>query len=76
MWTDNILGEWHQLPNPCRGEGADKTFGGQGTFILTDGDEISFMADVWNPADLPDSRHIWLPVRFDNENVPYIDNIN
>ena len=29
----NIFGPWEQLPNPCRGEGADKTFGAQGTYI-------------------------------------------
>ena len=29
----NIFGPWEELPNPCRGEGADKTFGAQGTYI-------------------------------------------
>lgn len=33
----NIYGPWEQLPNPCRGEGADKTFGAQGTYIYQGG---------------------------------------
>ena len=72
MWADSLLGEWHQMPNPCRGNGADKTFGGQGTYILTDGDDITFMADIWNPKNLPDSRHLWLPITFDENGTPEI----
>lgn len=35
LLTDSsILGEWKQLPNPCIGEKADKTFGGQGIYIF------------------------------------------
>jgi len=74
MWADSLMGEWHKLPNPCRGEGADITFGGQGTYILRVGDEITFMADIWNPKLLPDSRHLWLPISFDHDGTPYISN--
>ena len=31
----SIWGPWTQHPNPCRGPRADKTFGGQSTFVLT-----------------------------------------
>lgn len=30
----NIMGPWEQLPNPCRGDGANKTFGAQGAYIF------------------------------------------
>lgn len=73
MWADSLMGTWHQLPNPCRGEGADKTFGGQGTYILRDGDDITFMADIWNPKSLPDSRHLWLPITFTPDGTPEIN---
>lgn len=71
----NILGPWKQLPNPCVGDGADKTFGAQGTYILqlTDakmqkqfGAEYVFMADIWKPKTLSDSRHLWIPIAFEN----------
>ncbi|MCI9285008.1 MAG: family 43 glycosylhydrolase [Muribaculaceae bacterium] len=72
MWADSMMGEWHQLSNPCRGEGSETTFGAQGTYILRDGDDITFMADIWNPESLPDSRYLWLPVKFDEKGIPYI----
>ncbi|MCX6922768.1 MAG: glycoside hydrolase family 43 protein, partial [Verrucomicrobia bacterium] len=33
--ADHILGPWTELDNPCRGEDAGTTFGGQGTFVLS-----------------------------------------
>lgn len=50
-----------------------KTFGAQGTFILhlTDkklarkfGSDYIFMADIWKPKELADSRHLWIPITF------------
>lgn len=71
----NIFGPWEQLPNPCRGNGAEKTFGAQGTYVfkvektaerkLFGGADYVFMADIWDPKQLGDSRHLWLPVRFE-----------
>lgn len=72
--ASSIWGPWEQHPNPMRGEGAEKTFGEQGTFVLPLGeDSFLFMADVWNPADLMHSGYIWLPVNFSPESVPYIE---
>ncbi|MFI3259004.1 MAG: glycoside hydrolase family 43 protein [Rikenellaceae bacterium] len=74
--ADSMMGEWRELPNPCRGEGADTTFGGQSTYILkVEGkrDEWIFMADIWRPNDLADSRYIWLPIQFDGDGTPYIE---
>jgi hypothetical protein len=62
--AENILGPYHSLGNPCTGTMAAKTFGAQSTFVLpvpgTPGNFI-FMADQWRPADLSDSRYVWLP---------------
>ncbi len=33
----------------------------------------TFMADIWNPKNLADSRHLWLPVRFDENGTPFIE---
>lgn len=77
----NILGPWQQLPNPCRGSGADITFGAQGTYIykvttarerrLFAGADYVFMADIWRPDRLSDSRHLWLPITFE-EGLPVL----
>lgn len=76
LTATSILGEWKQLPNPCVGEKADKTFGGQSTYVLPlQGTEkqFIFMADSWRPKSLADSRYIWLPVRFDEKEIPFIE---
>ena len=76
LTATSIFGEWKQLPNPCVGENADKTFGGQSTFVLPLQGEIQkfiFMADVWNPKSLEDSRYIWLPIQFNENNIPFIE---
>ena len=61
LTATSILGEWKQLPNPCVGENADKSFGGQSTYVLPlQGTEkqFIFMADSWRPESLADSRYI------------------
>jgi hypothetical protein len=70
----SIWGPWTQHPNPCRGPRADKTFGGQSTFILTVDNAAStplqpthiFMADIWRPRHPIDARYIWLPIEFED----------
>lgn len=74
MWADNIMGEWHKMENPCRGPESEITFRGQGTSVFKNGDELIFMADIWNPENLSDSRHLWLPISFDGDNMPVIVN--
>lgn len=72
--STSMLGEWKQLPNPCVGDEAKSTFGGQSTYILSQpgNDKYIFMADAWNPENLADSRYIWLPVQFDKKGIPFI----
>jgi len=74
MTADRIMGEWKQLPNPCRGENADKTFLGQSNYIMKLPGEDRFIAmfDKWDPKSLMNSRYLWLPVYFDAEGVPYV----
>lgn len=65
--ANQIEGPWQMIGNPCIGENADKTFGGQSTFVLQRIDqpnEFVFMADCWKPNNLKDSRYIWLPIVF------------
>ncbi|KAF7809929.1 Glycoside hydrolase [Senna tora] len=66
--AESILGPWETMGNPC--VGGNKvfrlaTFFAQSTFVLPlpgyHGSFI-FMADRWNPADLRDSRYVWLPL--------------
>ena len=63
----SIWGPWTQHPNPCRGPKAEKTFGGQSTYVLTldDGRHI-FMADIWRPRHPRDARYVWIPIDFEN----------
>lgn len=70
-----ITGPWTYHGNPCRGEGAEKTFGAQGTFILqTSKHHFLFMADQWRPHRPIDARYLWLPIRFDKQTkLPYIE---
>lgn len=72
MRADSIMGTWTQLPNPCVGPDADITFGGQSTYIMPHEGGFTFMADIWNPKDLGNSRHIWLPIEFRTDGTPYI----
>ena len=61
----SIWGPWTQHANPCRGPLAEKTFGGQSTFILSAEGRYIFMADIWRPRRPRDARYIWLPIEFE-----------
>jgi len=66
----NILGPWRNHGNPCTGSNADTTFGSQSTFVFpTPGrpGNFIFMADQWNPANLSDSRYVWLPFALNSD---------
>jgi hypothetical protein len=69
--ADKITGEWKTTGNPCRGTEEEKkiTFNSQSTNILSiPGKKNAFiyMGDRWIPDNLADSRHIWLPVEWEN----------
>ena len=69
----SIWGPWTQHENPCRGEGAEITYGGQSTYILPYGDNFIFMADIWRPKHPSDARYLWLPIQFDENGVPFLE---
>ena len=69
----SIWGPWKQHPTPCTGPNANKTFGGQSTFVLELKDKSGkgesqyiFMADIWRPRHPSDARYIWLPIEFED----------
>jgi hypothetical protein len=71
--SKHIFGPWKKLSNPTvginpnNGLGADKTFGGQSTFILELEDKpgnFIAMFDIWRPENAIDGRYIWLPIEF------------
>ena len=69
----SLAGPWRELGNPCLGEGAELTYGGQSTFVLPvvgKPGAFIFMADQWRPDNLADSRYVWLPVFF-KRTVPH-----
>ena len=60
----SVMGEYTELGNPCRGEGAEITFGGQSSAVFKAGDTYVAMFDLWNAQDFIDSRYFWLPIKF------------
>lgn len=63
----SVLGGWEELGNPCQGENAETTFSAQSTFVFPVAgkkDAFIFMADIWKPGNLADSRYAWLPITF------------
>ena len=65
--ADSIFGPWKELGNPCVGEGAELTFGGQSTYVLkVEGMDDAYIAmiDIWRPENAIDARYVWLPVEF------------
>jgi len=69
--ADSMTGEWKPVGNPCRGTDDENkiTFGSQSTYILPLNEKKNifiYMGDRWTPQNLADSRHIWLPVEWEN----------
>lgn len=77
--NNSIWGPYRNVGNPCVGGtnpvtnmGANRTFGGQSTFLLPlpgYPDKWIAMFDVWRPRDLINSGHIWLPVEFTGDKM-------
>lgn len=65
----SIWGPWTELGNPCVGEGNEKTFLSQSTYILPVAgkkDAFIYLGDRWTPSNAIDGRHIWLPIQFED----------
>ena len=70
--ADSIWGPWKPFGNPSVGPNADKTFLGQGTYMLPvhgKAGAFIFVADRWNPDNAIDGRYLWLPVEFTAEGL-------
>jgi hypothetical protein len=68
--SENIMGDWSHLGNPCDGPDSEKTFYSQSTYVLPihgKTDAYIYMGDRWNKTDLEDSRYIWLPMTIEND---------
>jgi unsaturated chondroitin disaccharide hydrolase len=79
--ADSIWGPWTYHGNPCKGDGAELTYGGQSTHVLQVAgkkDAFIFMADRWTPKNAIDGRYLWLPISFqgDELSIKWIDNWN
>lgn len=77
--ASSLFGPWKLVGDPMTGPGANKTFGGQSTYVLpVPGKKNAFIyiGDRWNAKDLSDSRYHWLPVQFKEGRVAieWIDN--
>ncbi|RYY28607.1 MAG: beta-glucanase [Sphingobacteriaceae bacterium] len=77
----SIFGPWTYHGNPCVGEGAQITFGGQSTHVLPVAgkkDAFIFIADKWEPKNAIDGRYLWLPVTFkgDDIEIKWLENWN
>ncbi len=69
--ANSIWGPWMEVGNPCAGDNAHLTFGGQSTFVLPvagQPDTFIFMADQWRPDNAIDGRYLWLPIEFYTSN--------
>jgi hypothetical protein len=74
--ADSITGPWKELGNPCRGEGAELTFGAQSTYVLPVAGRpgaFIFVADQWRPKNAIDARYVWLPIKItgDTFTIPW-----
>jgi hypothetical protein len=73
--ADQVMGPWQELGNPCEGQDADTTFGGQSTFLLPVAGKpgaVILLLDRWKPTDLQDSRYAWLPLAWREDGSPRV----
>lgn len=65
------LGPWTELGNPCRGKGAEITFGAQGTAVIESAPgQFHLLADRWCPDNPVDGTYLLLPIDFDPDGTP------
>jgi beta-xylosidase len=77
--SDSVFGSWEYVKNPCIGDDKDLTFHSQSTYISPvegKNNAFIFMADRWIPKNAIDGRYIWLPIKFDENGIPYLEWMN
>lgn len=64
----SLAGPWTAHDNPCRGPGAETTFGAQGTYALRiqGTQDFVFVADVWQPKHPSTGYYLWIPITFED----------
>jgi hypothetical protein len=70
--SDSIMGKWTTKGNPWQGSGKDSSYNSQSTFVFPLNEkkgQFIFMADRWSRHHLKDSRYIWLPIVFENNEL-------
>ncbi len=70
--ADKLAGPWTELKNPCIGKDAHITFHGQSTYILPVQGKpgtFIFMADIWRPENAIDGRYMWLPMKWQGDQI-------
>ncbi len=75
-WATSILGPWSELGNPCIGKEAELTFYSQSTYVLPvqgKKDAFIYLGDRWTPNNAIDGRYIWLPIQFNERDIPFIE---
>jgi len=76
--SDNILGPYTSLGNPCHGWKARTTFDSQSTFVLPIDPErglFMYMGDRWQRGNIGESSYIWLPLTIEPDGKPVISNV-
>ncbi len=63
--SPHIAGKWKLIDNPCVGEGSEKTFNGQSSYIFEANGSFYLMLDHWKPFDLKNSGYSILPIKVD-----------
>ena len=69
--ADSPMGPWTDMGDPCTDSGKDTTYDTQSTCVIPVDPENGlyvYMGDRWNAGDLRNSRYVWLPVEFQEEN--------
>jgi hypothetical protein len=67
--SENLLGRWELIDNPCEGENYRRTFEGQSTYIFEYKGQKYLMLDHWHRYDLKTSGYSFLPVFFDENGI-------
>lgn len=65
--ADHPMGPWTWKGDPCNGWESDTTFRTQSTCVFpvdAENGKYIYMGDRWNAGYLRDSRYVWLPVEF------------
>lgn len=68
--ADDIFGEWKPMGDPCPDWGNGTTYDTQSTCVIPVDPQKGYyiyMGDRWNAGDLSESRYVWLPIEFQED---------